>query len=114
MEKQLNLSKCNANGKTRYDSPGSAKEAIIRIKAKQTAYNSTTGKRIKRRNGKSEQWRFYFCHHCKGYHLTSSPAKIPNATIVKAFKERVKTTKGLVLTPEEAADWKADSLPFPE
>lgn len=109
----LNLSKCKASGKTRYPSPGEAKEAILKIKAKKNAYNSTTRKRLKRRGGKAAQCRHYHCVHCNGFHLTSSPAVITQNEIEKKYKERVRSTKGLVLTKEEAADWKADSLPFP-
>lgn len=109
----LNLSKCKASGKTRYASPGEAKKAMLKIKAKKNAYESTTRKRLKRRGGKPDQCRYYHCVHCNGFHLTSSPAGITQNEIQNKFKERVRSTKGLVLSKLEAADWKADSLPFP-
>jgi hypothetical protein len=109
----LNLSKCKASGKTRFSSPGDAKQAILKIKAKKNAYDSTTRKRLKRRGGKPDQCRYYHCVHCNGFHLTSNQAPITQNEIQKKFKERVRSTKGLVLSKEEAADWKADGLPFP-
>ena len=57
----LALGKCNASGKTKYISASDAKNAILKIKAKKNSYESTTLKRIKRRNGKSEHWRYYYC-----------------------------------------------------
>lgn len=111
---QLNLKKCTASGKTRYPTPGDAKEAMLKIKAKKTAYDSTTLKRIKRRNGKQGQCRYYYCKFCHGYHLTSKPTAISHNTFKKIFKERVRNTEGLVRTTEESDAWKADGLPFPE
>lgn len=113
MSQYPSLSRCEKTGKTRFPTPGDAKEAIIRIKAKVDVYDSVSRKRIKRRNGKAEQCRYYRCNHCLGYHLTSqsSPTKIRN--IKKQIKEQAKSREGLVVTEQEVSDWKADSLPFP-
>jgi hypothetical protein len=109
----LNLSKCKASGKTRYASPGEAKEAMLKLKAKKNAYDSTTRKRIKRRGGKPAQCRHYHCVHCNGFHLTSSSTGVTQNQIQNKIIERVKSTEGLVLSKEQAANWKVDSLPFP-
>lgn len=114
MEQNLNLSKCAATGKTRYPTSGDAKKAMQKLKAKKTAYNSVTLKRIKRRNGKPAQCRFYRCPLCKGYHLTSSEAALTTKGIEKRFYDRIKSHPVLILTEEQAKDWKADGLPFPE
>lgn len=114
MEQRLNLSKCKATGKTRYPTSGDAKEAMQRLKAKKTAYNSVTLKRIKRRNGKAEQCRTYWCPMCKGHHLTSNEAALNSKSISKRFFDRIKSHPELILTEEQAENWKADSLPFPE
>jgi hypothetical protein len=109
----LPISKCNASGKTRYQTPGDARQAILRIKYKKNAYESTTLKRIKRRSGKPDQCRHYYCKLCKGYHLTSSSTAISQLTIEKQHLQRIRSTEGLVLTKEQAAAWKANGLPFP-
>jgi hypothetical protein len=114
MEQRLNLSKCSASGKTRYPTSGDAKTAIQKLKAKKTAYNSITQKRIKRRNGKAEQCRSYYCPHCKGWHMTSNEAKLNNKGIEKRFYDRISKQPNLILTQNQADDWKADGLPFPE
>jgi hypothetical protein len=114
MEQKLKLSKCIATGKTRFTDPGQAKTAIQKLKAKKTAYNSITLKRIKRRNGKIEQCRYYYCSHCKGWHLTSNDAKLNTKGIEKRFYDRISKQANLILTQDQAGDWKADSLPFPE
>lgn len=115
MESTLSTTKkCDATGKTSYLYHGAAKEALLRIKGKKQIYNQFTNKRYKRRQGKAEQCRIYFCKHCKGYHLTSSAAPVTQVKIVKKFQERVKQTNGLVISPDEAKSWKADGLPFPE
>ena len=114
MDQILNLSKCRATGKTRYPTGGEAKIALQKLKAKVTAYDHVTLKRIKRRSGKPAQCRFYRCPLCKGYHLTSSDTALNNKSIQKRFFEKIKPSEGLVLTPDQAKDWKADGLPFPE
>lgn len=111
---ELNISKCSATGKTRYHSPGEAKKALYKLKAKLTAYDNVTQKRIKRRSGKPAQCRFYRCPLCKGYHLTSSDAALNNKSLEKRFFDKIKSHGGMILTSEQAKDWKADSLPFPE
>jgi len=114
MDQTLNISKCSATGKTRYPTGGEAKTALQKLKAKLTAYDHVTQKRIKRRSGKPAQCRFYRCPFCKGYHLTSSEAALNTKSIEKRFFDRIKPSEGLVLTKEQAKDWKADGLPFPE
>lgn len=115
MEQTLNLSKCIATGKTRYPTSGDAKNAMQKIKAKKTAYNSVTLKRIKRRNGKASQCRFYRCPLCKGYHLTSSDKALNTKSIEKRFYDKIKShSDRLILTQQQAENWKASSLPFPE
>lgn len=111
---ELSLSKCNATGKTRYTEPGTAKEALIRIKAKSKIFYSDTQRRQKRRAGKPEQCRIYYCKHCKGYHLTSMSAAPKQKKEQKNFSQRIKNTKGLVRTQQESDAWKATGLPFPE
>jgi hypothetical protein len=114
MDQNLNLSKCSATGKTRFSTGGEAKIALQKLKAKLSAYNNITQKRIKRRSGKPAQCRFYRCPLCKGYHLTSSDAALNTKSIEKRFFDRIKPSEGLILTNEQAKDWKADGLPFPE
>lgn len=108
------LSKCNATGKTRYYDQNEAKEAMLRIKAKKNVYDNITKKRLKRRQGKPDQCRVYYCKLCRGYHLTSIAALTLPKTIEKTFMQRVRNTNGLVLSEEEALAWKKDSIPFPE
>lgn len=110
---QVTTSKCSATGKTRYSTPGEAKEAIVRIKSKNKIFDYSTKRRIKRRLGKPDQCRHYYCKHCHGFHLTSMDAAPKKKTIEKNFKYRVKKTQGLIKSADEAADWKADGLPFP-
>lgn len=115
MENQLTtLSKCSATGKTRYYNQGVAKEAMLRLKGKKGLFDNITKKRLKRRQGKPEQCRAYYCKHCKGYHLTSSSAPVIQKTLEKKFQQRIKQTNGLVVSTEEALSWKADGLPFPQ
>lgn len=110
----MNISKCDVTGKTRYTSPGTAKEAILRIKGKKGLYDNITKKRLKRRQGKPDQCRTYYCKHCKGYHMTSSASPVMQKTIEKNFQMRVKQTNGLIVSEQEALSWKADGIPFPE
>lgn len=110
----LNLSKCSATGKTRFATPGNAKQAMHKLKAKINSYDNVTKKRIKRRSGKPAQCRYYRCSHCKGYHLTSSDAALNHKTIEKRFSEKTKNGGEFILTKEQAKDWKVNSLPFPE
>ena len=113
MEQLLNLSKCTATGKTRFFDLGNANIAIQKLKSKKTAYNDITKKRIKRRSGKASQCRSYYCSHCKGWHLTSNVAKLSIKGIEKRFHDRIGKPSLLILTVNQAKDWKADSLPFP-
>ena len=110
----LNLSKCTATGKTRFYDSAAAKQAISKIKAKRHSYDPITRKRIKHRNGTTEQCRYYYCTICKGFHITKVPAQVTVKTIETFRKEKSKKNTGLVLEPHEALDWKADSLPFPQ
>jgi hypothetical protein len=108
------INKCSATGKTFYPTPGQAKEAMIKIKARAKFFNYNTRKRIKHRGGKPQQCRYYYCKFCRGYHLTSMEAAPYEKSIAKRIEERNKSNKGLVISPQEAEQWKQDSLPFPE
>ncbi len=110
----LSLSKCTATGKTRYAEPGEAKKAMSKIKAKRHSYNAIARKRVKHRQGKTEQCRYYYCGFCKGFHLTKVPAQVTIKTIESFRKENSKNNQGLVIAEHEALNWKADSLPFPQ
>lgn len=110
----LNLSKCTATGKTRYPDSAAAKIAMGKLKAKRHSYDAIARKRVKHRQGKSEQCRYYYCNLCIGYHLTKIPAQVTVKTVENHRKENSKNNEGLVLTPLEALTWKADSLPFPD
>lgn len=115
MEENHKPTKCVATGKTRFATPGEAKSALQKIKARKASYNSIIQKRVKRRSGKPAQCRHYHCPHCKGFHLTSSEAALTNKGIEKRFFDNIKSHPStLILTAEQAKDWKADSLPFPE
>lgn len=103
--------KCRATGKVRFPDPGAAKEAILRIKSTNRFYDHIQGKRINRRAGKPDQCRFYYCRECHGWHLTSSEQGV---SARKFRKERRIETKDFLLDSEQAAEWKKDSLPFPE
>lgn len=109
-----NNTKCFSTGKTRYATPGDAKEAMLKIKSIGANRFYQNGKRINRRAGKPAQARFYRCVHCSGFHLTSHKGKLVQKTINKIFEQRVKDTQGLVVDPSEVDNWKANSLPFPE
>lgn len=105
-----NPNKCRATGKSRFPDPGSAKEAISRIKNTQRFYDHIQGKRVNRRAGKKAQCRYYYCKHCHGWHLTSKE----KSTSLRKFKEERKIQlKDVVITTEQAAEWKKDSIPFP-
>lgn len=86
---------------------------MLSFKAR-TNITNMHGKRVKRRIGKAEQIRAYYCQHCKGYHLTSMKdyASVPSHR--KFLKERSKGRQDFLKTQEEIDDWKSDSLPFPE
>lgn len=104
----VNALKCNATGKSRYPTPGDAKRAILTITRRNRGKN-----RHKKITGKNGVKRYYRCSHCKGYHLTSNEYK----TIRAYNKEKQKDaerSKGLIITNEEALQWKKDSLPFPK
>jgi hypothetical protein len=104
MNKRL---KCDATGKTRFATPGEAKAIIISYKSHNRSKNKN-----KKAAGKSSLKRYYICKHCKGYHLTSDEYK-SRSTFNEIHKQYAVKTKGLIVTQEEAARWKADSLKFP-
>jgi len=106
-----NQNKCRATGKVRFPDPGTAKEAIIRIKTTDRFYDHIQGKRVNRRAGKPGQCRFYYCKDCHGWHLTSQEQ---TKSFRKYKKERKLGTKDLLLNEKEAAEWKKNSIPFPE
>lgn len=113
-QNRVKPSKCFATGKTRYPTPGDAKTAMNKLKAKLSVYDPLLKKRVKRRIGKPQLCRFYYCSHCKGWHLTSKEAKLTNKSIEKKFLDLVGKQSNLIRTQDQAGDWKADSLPFPE
>lgn len=100
--------RCQATGKRRYPTPGDAKASI---QTKMCA-NRSKGRR-KKAVGKSTLKRHYYCPHCKGFHLTSSEYG-SKQNYIKKVTEYKKKIKGLVLSPEEALQWKKNSLPFPK
>jgi hypothetical protein len=61
--------RCEATGKTIYETIGKAKEAMIRFKSMPDHY-VVPGKRVKHRGRKPEQKRTYYCQNCEGFHLT--------------------------------------------
>ena len=107
-------SKCQATGKTRYPKAVEAKNALIGLKTMGRHYDYILGKRVNRRVQKVEQCRYYFCHHCFGYHLTKREEVLTKHKINELQKERFKETDEVFFNEEQAAKWKADSLPFPE
>lgn len=60
--------KCDATGKTCFESKGLALEEIIRFK--NIIKMKTNGRRFKHRIKKPEQCRVYLCEHCGFYHQT--------------------------------------------
>jgi len=103
--------KCEATGKSRFSTPGEAKEAMLRIKSYSRNKNQR-GKRIQRK-GKPGLKRFYHCSHCNGFHFTSMETYPSHVSKSKNLKQKLKHFKGLIKSEEEGLDWKADSLPFP-
>lgn len=112
MEK--NYSKCRVTGKTSFPSLRAAKESMLSFKHRTQVTNPINNKRVKRRIGKPDQCRAYFCPACDGYHITSQKIPINMDKIRKDIKEAQKVRKNYVRSEEETKDWKADSLPFPE
>lgn len=106
-----NLKKCKATGKIRYLDPGAAKEAITRIKSTGRFYDHIQGKRFNRRAGKPDQCRFYHCNDCHGWHITS---KEKSKSLRKFKADRAIQTRNVILNTEQAAEWKKNSIPFPE
>lgn len=105
--------KCKLTSKTRYPTPGEAKQALNRLRATVRHYDHITGKRVNRRSGKVQQCRFYHCVHCNGYHMTSHSAPLKQKKRELLFVKRIKQTSNLVLDEEQSKEWKKDSLPFP-
>jgi hypothetical protein len=105
--------KCKATGKSRFPTPGDAKEAMAALKSN-VRYYSVTGKRVNRKAGKVKQCRYYYCCHCNGYHMTSNDTPLGQKKREKIFKQRIESTKTLVKNKQEAEEWRKDSLPFPE
>ena len=102
----INVLKCNATGKSRYPTPGDAKHAILTIGRRNRGKN-----RHKKITGKNKIKRYYKCNYCKGYHLTSNDYK-PLRELNKEKKLDAERCKGLIITNDEALQWKKDSLPF--
>lgn len=105
--------KCPVSAKTRFPDPGAAKEALIKIKSQQRIHDHVTGKRKNRGMKKPQIERFYYCTHCRGYHLTKAEAPLKQKKREKLFNQRLKDITEFVKDSDEAAAWKADSLPFP-
>lgn len=105
-----NRNKCKGTGKTRYPDPGSAKEAMLKIKSAGRYYDYIQNKRRNRRSGKPDQCRYYYCKICQGWHLTSSEK---GKSARKFIKEKKLKSKPLLLDESQATEWKKDSLPFP-
>jgi hypothetical protein len=103
--------RCKTTGKVRLADPGEAKEAIVTIKSTGRFYDHIQRKRINRRAGKPGQCRAYYCEHCHGWHLTSNEK---TKSLKKTKKDRKTELKNFLLNKEEIAEWKKDSLPFPE
>lgn len=103
-----NVLKCSATGKSRYPTPGDAKRAILTINRRNRSSN-----RHKKITGKNKIKRYYKCNHCKGFHLTSNEYK-PTRALHKEKLLNAERSKGLIITSEEALQWKKDSLPFPK
>lgn len=100
--------KCNATGKKRYPTPGDAKRTLL----SKLAHNKYK-KRSKKAAGKSSLKRYYHCSYCKGFHLTSANY-VSKTAFDRQYKEFAEKSKGLIISQEEALDWKKDSLPFPK
>ena len=103
-----NVLKCEATGKSRYPTPGDAKYAILIICRRNRGRN-----RHKKITGKDKIKRYYKCNYCKGFHLTSNDYK-PVRELNKEKEKKAQMSKGLIITNEEALQWKKDSLPFPK
>jgi hypothetical protein len=100
--------KCDATGKRRYPTPGDAKKTLL----SKLAHNKYKN-RSKKAAGKSSMKRYYYCSHCKGFHLTSADY-INKNKFKKMHQEFKQKSKGLIVSQEEALLWKKDSLPFPK
>lgn len=101
--------KCSATGKSRYPTPGDAKHAIFVIARRNHGKN-----RNKKMTGKGGAKRYYKCSHCNGFHLTSTNYRTVRAYMKERIKENEHRSKGLIISNEEALQWKKDSLPFPK
>ena len=79
-----NLKKCRATGKVIFPTLMEAKITMFRLKWGFKHIKDIYGKRIKRRQGKPEQKRAYYCPFCEGYHLTKW-----NKKSFKAYQEEL-------------------------
>lgn len=111
MDKRRN--QCQETNKTRYPTSTEAQEALSKIRNTNRFYTAS-GKRCNRRMKKAGQCRVYFCHHCNGFHMTSNDSPYTKKSFQEYKETNKKNNKDMVVTKEEAGDWKADSLPFPE
>lgn len=109
----MESNKCVFTGKSKFKSPGEAKNTMLSIKSAVRHY-IVTGKRMNRRMGKAKQCRYYFCIHCKSYHLTSDKSPLKQKKRQKLYKERLEYTKNFIKSKQDGEEWKKDSLPFPE
>lgn len=99
----MKRNKCPATGKTIFENQQVANEAIIKIK-NHNKINFIN----KRRNGKSNQKRSYFCSYCKGFHLTS----LEKFEIKKRKPNDKEINKIKFLNSFDVMKWKENSLPF--
>lgn len=107
-------SKCHVTGKTSFPNSSKAREIMLNFKHRMNVFNPVNNKRVKRRIGKPDQCRSYYCSACKGYHITSQKLPINMDKKRKEMKELNKTRMKYIKGDEELKDWKSDSLPFPD
>lgn len=111
MEKRR--TKCHITNKTRYSTEQQARDHMLRIRNQERHY-TPDGKRCNRRMKKAGQCRIYFCHDCKGFHMTSNPEYRSKKHLTEYKKKRNYKLKDTEPSDEVISNWKADSLPFPE
>lgn len=101
-------------GKFIFPSAKTAKDVMLSFKSRMSVTDRINGKRVKRRIGKPDQTRAYYCPHCHGFHLTSMKDYKPLHARKKQYKDSDKNRSSFIKTQNEIDKWKEDSLPFPE
>jgi hypothetical protein len=66
---EITVEKCQATGKTRYETHSNAHDELVRLRSVER--RTPEGRRVKRRAKKPGLKRAYKCNHCDGFHLTS-------------------------------------------